>query len=197
MVITFKKLSAMLLTVISVALCSCSDDHPDEYLFVGDSIVKRWDIQGSFPTLITYNKGYFGSGIDYLNNFTGRCDGKYVVVLSGTNNILDAFTEAQINSFAESFTSSIAGMGAKHVYVISILPRSFETDGPHFNENIDRVNHAIRERLQDVPSATYVDVHDEFSDGNGGMKVQYSYDGLHLNSFGYEILTDKLNDYIL
>ena len=85
--------------------------------------------------------------------------------------------------------------GADRVYVYSILPRCFDTDPENINESVQLMNKAIYAELtaRSGLSVVYLDVYNSFLDKDGSLNMNLSYDGLHLNPEGYEILTKALN----
>lgn len=194
-----KLLHSLVALVVAVMAAGCSDDLDDaRFVFIGDSIIARWDLQQSFPVLETRNMGLGGSGITYLHDHCGQLQGKTAVVISGTNDLAWLAT-ASVEAYAAEYVDAVLALGATDTYVISILPRDFATDTPLLRETLDRTNAAIKARCEvaDAPGLHYVDVFALFA-GDGGMpKLNYFYDGLHPNLEGYEVLTGQLNKYLL
>lgn len=176
----------------------CSDLDNTTYRFIGDSIVARWGLQNSFPTLITRNSGNSGSGIKHLESFKGQCGGEIAVVLTGTNDVGTMYTEQEMENYAEQYVEALTRFGAETIYVFSILPRNFKNDPYNLLDKITTLNALIEARIEAAQNKTivYLDVYDDFLDGDGRFNMNLSYDGLHLNPEGYEILTRKLNHYI-
>lgn len=176
---------------------SACDSDVTIYNFIGDSIVARWDLQASFPVLVTRNAGLSGSGVAYIESKRGCFDGGVVTVLSGTNDYISVTTALAAEEYAVRYVDAIEGLGASHTYVFSILPRASLGDGEHTLPTISMINTAIRHEIsaRDNPSIVYIDVYDDFLDNNGHFNLNLSYDGLHLNPEGYEILTSRLNKY--
>lgn len=195
-------LRAILGTVMALTgllLCGCSDDAT-LYRFIGDSIVKRWDLQNSFPTLVTENCGLSGSGLEYLKSFAGRCAGQQVVVVCGTNDCGLPDTEELARQYAGEYVDALVALNADRVYVYSIIPRRFDNDPEtHLNDNIRVINRAIAAEIASRAGEpiVYLDIYDLFLDKDGLMNMNLTYDGLHPNSEGYEIFTRVLNKKIL
>lgn len=180
-------------------LTGCHEDAVT-YRFIGDSIIKRWDLQNSFPTLVTENCGLMGSGLEHLQSYAGRCHGRQVVVMCGTNECWLLPTEEEAADYAVKYVDALIALQAERVYVFSILPRRFENDPEEqYNANIRLMNRAISVEIgaRWMGTVSYIDVYDLFLDKDGELNMNLTYDGLHPNPEGYEILTRALNHQIL
>lgn len=185
--------------IVAIILAACSD-NPMTYRFIGDSIVTRWDLQASFPTLVTFNCGKSGSGVEHIKEYAGKCPGETAVIMCGTNNSSVLSSPELCAEYAREYVQALVSLRAQSVYVFPVLPRHFQgNDEPELNTNIKMMNRAIRSEIESLGSGNiiYLDVYDDFLDKDGKLNVNLSYDGLHLNPEGYEILTDKLNKEIL
>lgn len=181
-----------------MTLTSCDKDE-DTYTFIGDSIVTRWDLQASFPTLITRNLGKSGSGVAYLESCRGRLKGEIGTVISGTNDYRSILTQQDADDYAARYVDALEGLGAKKLYIYSVLPRSFKSDDRTTNATISALNKAIEQRIaqQGDTRMVYLNVYHKFLDDKGEFNMNLSYDGLHLNPGGYEILSSELKKHIL
>lgn len=190
----FKMIFMALGAIFALTTFSCSEDE-ETYRFIGDSIIHRWDLQNSFPTLITENCGLSGSGLEHLQSYSGKCQGTKVIVMSGTNDCGDFRNAQQAAEYAKEYVDALVTLGADRVYVYSILPRCFDTDPENINESVQLMNKAIYAELtaRSGLSVVYLDVYNSFLDKDGSLNMNLSYDGLHLNPEGYEILTKALN----
>lgn len=187
-------------TLTAVFYAGCEDNEMNHtFNFIGDSIITRWDVQQSFPVLITKNYGCSGSGVEYLESCSALCkSGDYAVVISGTNDSR-INPENTIEDYATRYVDALLRFGAEKVYVFSILPRNFHNNGElQENRVIKALNKAILAEIEsrDNPSLVYLDVYSEFIGKDGTLNMNLTYDGLHLNPEGYEILTDALNKVI-
>lgn len=190
----FLKLFKYLLLILFMTCHSCSDD-PEYYNFLGDSLVTRWDLQQSFPDLLTKNYGLSGSGIEHIQAYAGKFDGQILVVLSGTNDLQANFTQDNVENYADDFIKAVIATGSDRIYIISVLPCRFNGNSERErNRVIVEFNDAVRARAANG-RIHYIDVHDMFLK-DGELNMQYSYDGLHLNPYGYEILNHQLNKYL-
>lgn len=181
----------LLLLAILPMFYSCDEPQKDPYLiFIGDSIVARWDVQESFPSYNVYNRAKGGSGVMYIEENSGLCSDKWVVILTGTNDSAlyrDEFREA----YVERYLAAINGLDAEKIFLFSVLPRDFKTDNDGLNDEILKFNSEVEAIVADNPKVAYINVYDDFLDNDNLIEGYYS-DGLHLTSAGYELLTTEL-----
>lgn len=172
---------------------SCGDEPDTEVFFVGDSLVEFWDVGRSCPALRFRNLGRAGAGIAYLGELGGRVAGQEVVLLIGTNDAWQLVTDG-LEDYADRYIAAARGLKARKIYLFSVLPRTLETDTEELREAIPLFNSEIRGRLGEFGcEVAYMDVYDRMRDGDSrGIRPELSPDGIHLNSYGYEILTEEL-----
>lgn len=171
-------------------LPSCEDVENDTYIFIGDSIIARWPLDETFPSQLVYNYGKSGAGISYIAESNHRFIGNEVVVMIGTNDNY-YFSSDEVASYIENYLDAIEKLTDRRIYLFSVLPREFNNDIDGINEKIENFNKKIKELTADHHNITYIDVYNDFMDGHH-INYQYYSDGLHLNIYGYEILTSQL-----
>lgn len=196
-----KWFNRLIIGVMSLAAMSCAEDEvPERLNFFGDSEISRWGLQNSFPTLWTENYGNPGTGVVYLEECRGKSGNVPYVVLSGTNDAWTLHYSREFDAYAVRYVDAVLAIGSGPVYLFAILPRSVDDGCPHaLHETIPELNRAILTELKrrEEPRVTYIDLYDRFLGPHGGLDMNLSYDGLHYNRYGYEILTKALNDRIL
>lgn len=177
----------------AAAWTSCGDEPDTEVFFVGDSLVEFWDVGRSFPTLRFRNLGRAGAGIAYLGELGDRVAGGEVVLLIGTNDAWQMVSDG-VEDYADRYIAAARGLKAGKIYLLSVLPRTLTADTEELRKAIPRFNSVIRGRLVEFGcEVVYVDVYDRMRDGDSrGIRPELSPDGIHLNSYGYEILTEEL-----
>ena len=180
-------IAALFLLLIEACL---SDDDEEDLAFIGDSLVARWDLQEYFPSRHTGNYGVSGSGIAHIEDYKGYFVDKDVVVIIGTNDL--EHVKSDEAEYAERYVDAVLQLGAEKIYLFSIFPRSFENDADSINYKVARINGLIKERI-DSTSVHYIDVFDDLSKGDS-IDMQYSYDGLHLSTYGYELISSRLKE---
>ncbi len=187
----------ILTVLVALFVASCEEDKLGEFYFVGDSLVAGWDVGESFPTYEARNDGVNGAHLEELLTWALDYRDKTIVMLIGTNNldgtfVNDATRPQFIADFVAQYENVIQVWSPRRVFVISILPRSLWQDAPQMNACIKELNAALQSMAESMPYATFVDVYDDFL-YNGGMNMNYSLDGLHLNDLGYNVLSKKLS----
>lgn len=187
----------IVMTMLMGLASSCSDDGVSELCFVGDSLVAGWDVKSSFPTRVVRNDGVSGAHLEDILTWNLDYRGKDVVMLIGTNNLGYEFIDEQtrpqfIADFVEEYRHTIETLAPRRVFVISILPRSAENDDKNISLYIRELNAALEQMVAALGYGTFVDVYDYFL-YKGGMNMNYSLDGLHLNDLGYNILNVRLS----
>lgn len=178
---------------VAAGTASCGDEPDMEICFVGDSLVEFWDVGRSCPTLRYRNLGRAGAGITYLGELGTSVAGRDVVLLIGTNDAWQLL-DMGVEDYAERYIAAARGLKARKIYLFSVLPRTLVNDAEELREAIPRFNSEIKRRLGEFGcEVAYVDVYDKMRDGDSfGIRAELSPDGLHLNSYGYEILTEEL-----
>lgn len=183
-------LKYILLVICAFFFEACSENDDIELYFTGDSLVEGWDLQRDFPMWITHNKGIGGSKIDYIEDQKGSYSGKNVVVITGTND-LDCSSEKAIEDlFVERYITALKDLGANKIYLFSVFPRRDKD----LNAEIKAFNEKICKAIIGT-NIIYIDVFDRLCE-NGNLSFQYSYDGLHLNEYGYYVISSILKEYL-
>lgn len=184
------KIGKILALLFSLILFSCETENDRRLVFLGDSLVARWDLEVSFPSYMVENKGISGSGIDSFEKYAHCFQQDDIVVIIGTND-LGRITDENMAEYAQIYMQKIVATDAKMIYLYSILPRNFVNDSTDINEKIERLNALIKKQTENYGNVIYIDAYSLFkSDGN--INSQYSYDGLHLSPYGYEKLSQLL-----
>ena len=154
---------------------------------MGDSMVANWDVEACFPNRITENMGVDGIGIAQLGST--HMEGQTVVALIGTNDLHGGMTEVQLTEYCEQYIQTVAGLGGMPTLVISVLPTSNKAK----NETIVRFNRKVKSLMNSNMKIVYVDCYDIFCN-DGALREELSRDGLHLNDYGYMILSDRVKE---
>lgn len=178
--------------LITVFLSGCQDNLTEDnaYCFVGDSLIARWPLDETFPSHLVYNYGKSGARINYIQELCYSFVGNDIVVLIGTNDS-NYFKPESMDEYLYKYLNSINKLTDCEIYLISVLPREFNADDKDINEHISDFNDKVMASLKAYPNIIYIDAYNDFMDGNH-INYQYYSDGLHLNTYGYEILSNKL-----
>lgn len=187
--IIFRKI--FFLCLLPILSFSCSNGNNDRPLyFIGSSLVKHWDVRRYFPNRMTYNIGLSGSGIDYIELQNDRFKNEDVVIISGGN---DIHSIIDVDSYAKHYVEVLQNMNANHIYLFAIFPRTaFEVDQ---YKKVRTLNKKIKEYIDGIGLTyiTYLDLFEQLLI-NGRLNENLFYDGIHLNSQGYDFISKALND---
>lgn len=185
----------ILLSLILSISFSCDTDE-EMIILTGDSLAAGWDVGKFLPSRNIENRGVPGAVINDILNWNINAEGKTIILLIGTNNLPHHLNEDHLSeefkaSFIQSYLNVIHDLKAKKVIVISVLPRNSGKDPKSFNQEINKLNHELMNALSSVENSYFLNAFDYFlKDGN--INFNYSYDGLHLNYYGYELLSKLL-----
>lgn len=212
-------LNTVLLSVISSqysALNSEKNEHKEElkslekaytnYLFLGDSITEYYDLEKYFPDMPVVNSGIAGDTTDdILSDMKGRVydyNPSKVFILIGTNDLLEDKTNEEIFNNIKKIVDGIKeNRSEAEIYIESIYPVNRSMDkrlymvGSRQNKDIIEINKMIKDYCNEE-NLTYINTYDELLDEDGNLKKDYSEDGLHLSSEGYDVVTKSLEKYL-
>lgn len=177
--------------LMALFLSGCQDDTAKDksYNFVGDSIITRWPLAETLPSQLVYNFGRSGAGLTYIQQLRGRFAGEDIVVLIGTNDNR-YFRNENLDEYVNEYLDAVSELTDRNIYLFSVLPRDFKGDCEGMNGYIANFNDRIKASLSPYSNIVYIDVFDDFMDEDH-INYQYYSDGLHLNIYGYEILSSR------
>ena len=174
-------------------------------VFLGDSITERWDLAVYFKSTdgLIENRGVSG---DLASKMLLRLQAdviqlrpRNVVILAGTNDVSkivggDKDSEEivrEVTASVESLVKATRSAGI-NTLVCSILP----TNSDYARHGMrSQLRGQINERIRAVcaaAGAAYVDYASTMSDANGNLRKDYSADGVHPNSAGFEVMARVL-----
>jgi lysophospholipase L1-like esterase len=179
-----------------------------EVLFIGDSITKEW--------VRDPNKGYtvwkrdfmplgaenFGISGDSTQNVLWRLingelqniNPKALVLLIGTNNLAAGNTPADTaNGILAIINAVRARLFFTKIILIGVLPRNLSTIAASdaMRIKINQLNQIIS-GYGNTPGVTYIDIGPQMLLPDGTVATDYTYDGTHLTTAGYEIMAAAL-----
>ena len=178
--------------------CNTSPDIKN-VLFIGDSLVAGWDVEYSFSYLNTTNRGIYGAKINDINTDALQSESlnSTVVMLIGTNDITKYRDTVLPTDFYSncitSYKQKIQNLHASRVIVISVLPRR-DTGATVMNPQIIELNQQLSEMTKILPNCVFLDVYSFLTDKAGLLDTNYSVDGVHINIYGYQLLSAKLSE---
>jgi lysophospholipase L1-like esterase len=179
-------------------------------VFVGDSITEGFNIH----ELLKSDKPMFNRGIGgdttegvlaKLKDEVFDLEPTKVFLLIGTNDLgMGNQPEEIVQNIVELCTRIKETLPETELYVESIYPVNptekankglFAVVGLRTNEVIQQLNYAIRD-LASSKQFIYIDLYDKLIDEEGLLNPSYTYDGLHLNTKGYEVVKTELQLYM-
>ena len=173
----------------------------NQTVFIGDSIIEIYNVElfdGLLSTKV-YNRGISGDTSDRLLE---RLDvnalnilPQNLVVLVGTNDLSRKRSASAISDNVSQVIDKSKAANVDNIVICSLLPINKSVNskmvGIRTNKNIKDVN-ARLEALCEQKQVTYVDLFSKLEDKDGNFDKQYTYDGLHPNAKGYEVITGAL-----
>ena len=167
-------------------------------VFMGDSITQCW--WDADPNFFTSNnflcRGISGQTTSHMlvrmRKDVVDLHPKYVVILAGTNDIAKNNGFIEVDDIYGNIVSmcEIAKANKIKPVICSVLPVKqyrWRTEVTDCADRIIRLNamledYAVRNRIR------YVDYHSVMKDAENGLPEKWSYDGVHLNGDGYDMI---------
>ena len=174
------------------------------YLFLGDSITDFYDLDKYYEGLPVVNSGISGNTTeDILNDMMGRVydyNPSKVFLLIGTNDLIHDISVDDIVSNIEKIIDEInSNKPQTQIYVESVYPVNDNLDEDMVdvrnNDDIMEINEKIKKYCEDN-GYNYINMYDKLLDDDGNFNEEYTDDGLHPNSRGYEVITEEIEKYL-
>lgn len=161
--------------------------------FVGDSITAFNNWQAAFRNKLIFNQGVAGNSTIEIANRLGviqSTSAKTYIMMMGINDIWGRKYDPQGTAFRIlSIRDRLLATGAR-VVVQSTVECSAALHGYDTLNNVRTLNNILKSQ---VPQDDYLDINVVLSDKNG-LKINYTYDGIHLNTDGYGVWQRRLKD---
>ena len=180
------------------------DKNYINYLFLGDSITDFYDLEKYYEGLPVVNSGISGNTTeDILNDMKGRVydyNPSKVFLLIGTNDLIHDVSIDDISTNIEKIVNDInSNEPQSEIYVESVYPVNDNLDEDMVdvrnNDDIMKINEKIKKYCDDK-GYTYINMYDKLLDDDGNFNEEYTDDGLHPNSRGYEVITEEIKKYL-
>lgn len=175
-------------------------------VFIGDSITDLWDEKGFggfFPGKPYINRGISGQTTPQIllrfRQDVVRLDPKIVVILAGTNDLSGNTGPMTIDQSYQNLISMAELATANRVKVVfsSVLPVSDRVSGPDGEPYLQtaarppakilELNELLK-KYANIQGYTYLDYYSEMAGTDGFIRDGITFDGLHPNAKGYEIM---------
>ena len=176
-----------------------------EVVMIGDSIVEIYNTSEQFADVdkIVYNRGISGDTSDKLlerlHNNALNIKPSTIFLLVGTNDIGRGISQDVTLENAKKIIIECKQANIENIVIESVYPVNYNLNkgmvGSRKNEQIIEYNSKLK-ALCENQNVTYVDVYSKLTDENGEFNKNYTYDGLHPNETGYDVITAILKEYI-
>ncbi|MGN1156244.1 MAG: SGNH/GDSL hydrolase family protein [Agathobacter sp.] len=183
----------LFLSAMFFSSCDKTDDM-GFISFIGDSLIARWDTENYFTSYNTLNLGKGGSGIEWIEQHKESLTNQTVVVLTGTNDLKRIGDNEELQAYVYRYINAVTRLNAHKIILVSVLPKNRNVGiSKNIIQLIRDFNRMVQDQIEQSETIVYCDVFDDFIVGDE-LNMNLSYDGVHLNSFGYEILTNKVKE---
>lgn len=176
----------------------------EQTVLAGDSITEIFNNTELYADYIknsgkaVYNRGISGDTSDrLLERFESNVisiQPSNIVLLIGTNDFGYGLpmqeTVDNIDKILSMISKKCSGANVilQAVYPVNTKMRKYDKKK---NAKIPVLNAMLKE-LAKKHSVTFLDLTKELSDNNGDLKAEYTYDGLHPNVFGFEVVAESI-----
>lgn len=163
-------------------------------LFVGSSSIRMWKSGDDFPGFVILNRGFGGSQWSDLNHFFDQLVAPYdaptIVVYEGDNDITVGKSPEQVLEDTKEFVEKVKGLKKQpNLIFLAIKPSITRAN---IWPNMARYNELLKEYVETLPNAWYVDEAAKFFTEDGSLPADLFSDGLHLSEKGYNIWIEAL-----
>jgi lysophospholipase L1-like esterase len=174
-----------------------------DIIFLGNSLTAHIDWSELLENKNVRNRG-ISSDITFgvLERLDEVIEGKpaKVFLLIGINDISRNVPEEVILANYRKIVRRIkAGSPKTKIYVQTLLPtnNTFDKFKKHYNKEAKTatVNNGIKQIALEE-KVTLIDLHPNFADAEGKLKLPYTHDGLHLTIEGYKVWAEILKKYL-
>lgn len=173
----------------------------ENIVFLGDSLTEWGNWKELLPDFDIKNYGIAGNKtyevFNRLDNITEENPGK-IFLMIGINDLADT---RQIEDILKDYKLIIRYLKKRfqdsELYALSVLPideRILNID--HFNnKKVDLLNKNI-ENISKNNGLRFINMNPLFTNKNGQLKSDYTFDGVHLSPEGYKLWKELINNYL-
>ncbi|MFS0723504.1 GDSL-type esterase/lipase family protein [Paenibacillus sp. 1P07SE] len=184
--------------------------EPGGIVFAGDSITEGFPVHELLRTnKRLYNRGIGGDTTTGLLRNIGHLildlQPAQLFLMIGTNDLGEGESpDAIVTRIREICEAVRARLPETEIVLQSIYPVNrkaepalpFPVVGSRSGEAIVHVNQQLMQIAGDL-AVSYADIHVLLTDESGKLDITYTYDGLHLNVHGYEVVTTDIQSRLL
>lgn len=172
-----------------------------DIVFLGDSHFQFFELNEFLDQPRLLNRGISGDiSIGVYNRIDEIVDGQVnqLFFLIGTNDLIRRLpVDSTIEYIGKTLNRFISESPKTKIYLHTVFPMNTNlTPHPNFNEQVLLLNKKIEKIANEYDQITLIDLYQAFTDDRI-LKLEYTYDGIHLNHNGYlkwaEIIKKYLN----
>ncbi len=173
-------------------------------VLAGDSITEMYthtEMFGGYTErtgIEVYNRGISGDTSDrLLERFEStvlNLEPRNISVLIGTNDMaIGASAEYIVENVEKIVELSKRKCGGTNIIIQSVYPinNRINPQGKRNNKTVAVINTGLKE-IAERKGVSFLDLTQCLEDENGMLNPKYTYDGLHVNAFAYEVITEKM-----
>ena len=172
-----------------------------DIIFIGDSHIKYGPWSELFQNPNVKNRGIgweTSEGVLDRIGYTTRGQPVKVFIMVGINDI--ANYDVELDKVVSNYTSILSviknNSSQTQIYILSVLP--LDGTKPWYlpkNKKVFSLNNRLKSFNNDR-DIFFINLYSLLTDEKDNLDIKYSYDGVHLNSTGYFVIKNVLDDYI-
>ena len=175
----------------------------NEIIFLGNSITAGGEWSELFNNPTVKNRGISGDvteGVLFRLDEITESNPAKIFIMIGVNDLSKGVsTDSILTNYEIIITRILNETPSTKIFIQSILPVNDEYD--YFKNHINKGNSIliINEKLQRLAekyNQTYIDLFSTFVNGEGKLKHEFTFDGLHLNGKGYTTWKNLVVEYV-
>lgn len=176
-------------------------------VFVGDSLTDNYNVYEYFKGYDVYNRGIGGDTtvglLKRMKESVYDLKPSIVVLLIGINDfeLVENSTPQTIYENITKIVSEIhKNLPATKIILESLYPVNKSTDSKIDQPSVMRKDNSkineVNEKIKTIQGVYYLNMHDLLLDNKKELKLEYTMEGLHINTLGYHFVTKVIKDKI-
>ena len=176
-------------------------------VFVGDSLTDNYNVYEYYKGYDVYNRGIGGDTtiglLKRMDESIYALKPSIVVLLIGINDfeLIENSTPNSIYENIKKIVSEIKeNLPQTKIILESLYPvnksNNAKIDQPSVIRKENSKINEVNEKIKTIPSVYYLNIHDELLDENNELKIEYTMEGLHVNTYGYHVVTKIIKNKI-
>nr|WP_314496222.1 GDSL-type esterase/lipase family protein [uncultured Chryseobacterium sp.] len=171
-------------------------------LLIGSSSFTKWqDVSSYFPGKTIINRGFGGSRLTDLNDYSedllNPYQPKQIIIYCGENDFAD---DAQLKAgvVVERFKTFYRKVREKFPKIeVDYISIKYSPSREHLWPQMKEANKRIAEFMNKEKNAAFIDITKVMNDGNGNVKKDlFVEDMLHMTPQGYQLWTKVMKPYM-